>query len=131
MSEPWPREHPQQDSNLQPTYFETVDPLSVPEGALLFDIREQDEWDAGHAPSARHLPASSLAAHLDELFVEDDEGRERDIYLVCRSGGRSSQVAQWLAMQGIEAINVGGGMDAWLMQGLPVVTDEGEPGRVL
>lgn len=111
--------------------FETVDPLSVPEGALLFDIREQDEWDAGHAPSARHLPASSLAAHLDELFAEDDEGRERDIYLVCRSGGRSSQVAQWLAMQGIEAINVGGGMDAWLMQGLPVVTDEGEPGRVL
>lgn len=111
--------------------FETVDPLSVPEGALLFDVREQDEWDAGHAPSARHLPASSLAAHLGELFVEDDEGRERDIYLVCRSGGRSSQVAQWLAMQGIEAINVGGGMDAWLMQGLPVVTDEGEPGRVL
>ncbi|EFQ0233835.1 rhodanese-like domain-containing protein, partial [Shigella flexneri] len=43
--------------------FETVDPLSVPEGALLFDIREQDEWDAGHAPSARHLAASSLAAH--------------------------------------------------------------------
>ena len=62
--------------------FETVDPLNVPEGALLFDIREQDEWDAGHAPSARHLSASSLAAHLDELFVEDDEGRERDIYLV-------------------------------------------------
>lgn len=110
--------------------FETVDPLSVPEGATLFDIREQEEWDAGHAPNARHLPASELAGRVGELFEKTDGSPaddDEDIYIVCRSGGRTFQVAQWLASQGIEVINVGGGMGAWIDQGLPIVKDgEGE-----
>ncbi len=51
-------------------------------------MREQDEWDAGHAAAAQHLPASTLMEHLDEL---PEDG---DLYIVCRSGGRSYQVSQ-------------------------------------
>lgn len=105
--------------------FETVEPAQVPEDAFLVDIREQDEWDAGHAPGAHHLPASTLASNLD-VFAEHDGA-----YLVCRSGGRSFQVAQWLSMNGFEVINVGGGMDGWLVQGLPIVADDGREPRII
>ena len=102
---------------------ETVSPQEVPEGAHLIDVREQSEWDAGHAPAARHLPASSLLEKLEQL-PEDDAA----LYIVCRTGGRSFQVSQWLNANGFEAINVGGGMDQWFESGLPIVADgEGEP----
>lgn len=107
--------------------FKTVQPREVPSGAKLFDVREQEEWDAGHAPAAIHVPASTLAANL-EIFVEDDE----DIYVICRSGGRSFQVASWLAANGIEVINVAGGMSNWASQGLEIVTDvEGSEARII
>src|SRR5690625_7179097 len=98
---------------------ENVAPTEVPEGAYLIDVREQGEWDAGHAPDAHHLPASSLLENLDKL-PEDDQ----DLYIVCRTGGRSIQVAQWLNNNGFDAINVSGGMDLWLESDLPVVADE-------
>ncbi|MDN5685740.1 MAG: rhodanese-like domain-containing protein [Brachybacterium sp.] len=98
--------------------FETVAPTAVPEGAHLIDVREQSEWDAGHAPAAQHLPASSLMEKLEELPETDD-----DLYIVCRTGGRSSQVAQWLTANGFDAINVGGGMDQWFESGLPIESD--------
>lgn len=102
--------------------METVTPNEVPEGAHLIDVREQNEWDAGHAPTAQHLPASSLLENLDQL-PEDDEA----LYIVCRSGGRSFQVAQWLNGNGFEAINVAGGMDIWFESGLPIDSEgEGE-----
>ncbi|MGY5765591.1 rhodanese-like domain-containing protein [Brachybacterium sp. DNPG3] len=97
--------------------FESIAPTELPEGAQLIDVREQDEWDAGHAASARHVPASTLMEHLDEL-PEDGE-----LYIVCRSGGRSAQVSQWLNANGYEAINVVGGMDLWFESGLPIVSD--------
>lgn len=95
----------------------SVEPTAIPSGAQLIDVREQDEWDAGHAAEAQHLPASSLLEHLDEL---PEDG---DIYLVCRSGGRSTQVGQWLLQNGYDAINVRGGMGAWIEAGLPLVAD--------
>lgn len=101
---------------------ESVAPTEVPEGAQLIDVREQSEWDAGHAPTAQHVPASTLLEHLDEL---PEEG---ELYIVCRSGGRSFQVAQWLNQNGYEAINVAGGMDIWYESGLPLTSEgEGEP----
>lgn len=98
--------------------MQTVAPKDVPEGAILIDVREQNEWDAGHAATAQHLPASTLVQNLDQLPETDD-----DLYIVCRTGGRSYQVAQWLNANGFDAINVGGGMDEWFESGLPIVAD--------
>ena len=105
-------------TRLEGMDMETVAPKDVPEGAHLIDVREQNEWDAGHAPGAQHLPASSLLENLEQLPEDDDE-----LYIVCRTGGRSCQVTQWLNANGFEAINVDGGMDQWFESGLPIEAD--------
>jgi rhodanese-related sulfurtransferase len=97
----------------------TVAVADVPPDAPLLDVREADEWTAGHAPTARHLPMSELPSRMDEL--PDDE----PLYVVCRSGGRSARVVAYLAGQGYPAVNVGGGMRAWAAQGRAVVADGG------
>ena len=83
------------------------------EGATLIDVREQWEWDAGHAPQATHIPMGSLGDHLDELPM--------DVLIICHSGGRSLTVATALAESGFRAVNVLGGMIAWEQSGGVVV----------
>ena len=97
----------------------------VSEGALLLDVREPDEWEAGYAPEAVHVPLAALAARHGEL------DRERSVVAVCRSGGRSERAANALRQQGYDAVNLGGGMQAWSASGLPVVTDAGAAGQVI
>jgi rhodanese-related sulfurtransferase len=92
-------------------------------GACLLDVREGFEWDAGHAAAAVHLPMGQLA--LDAL----PEGRP--LLVICHIGGRSAVAAQALMQAGVQAANVAGGMEAWARAGLAVVTDSGEPGRVV
>ena len=83
-------------------------------GALLLDVREPDEWAAGHADGARHIPLGELAARQREL------PREREILLICRSGRRSAQAVGLLVQAGHpSATNVAGGMQAWARAGLP------------
>jgi len=97
----------------------------LPPDAALLDVRENDEWEAGHAPGARHLPMSELTARLDELPADDP------LYVVCRSGGRSARVVAYLAGQGYPAVNVDGGMQTWAAQGREVVTDNGNPPEII
>jgi rhodanese-related sulfurtransferase len=92
---------------------------SVPEGAWLLDVREDDEWAAGHVPGARHIPLGQLGARSAE--VPQDEV----IYVICRSGRRSGRAAQALTGAGWEAINVAGGMQDWAAAGRPMTTDSG------
>ena len=56
----------------------------LPLDAVLLDVREDDEWTAGHAPAARHVPMSQLTARLDEVPPADP------LYVICRSGARSA-----------------------------------------
>jgi len=91
------------------------------EGALLLDVREDDEWEAGHAPMARHLALSTVPDFVDDL------PRERLIVCVCRSGGRSARAGQFLLEQGFDAVNLEGGMNAWHAAGNPLVSVEGDP----
>ena len=90
---------------------------------LLLDVREQHEWDAGHAAGALHVPLGRL--HPDAV------PQDRPVVVVCHLGGRSAMAAQALAGVGDDVRNLGGGMDAWAAAGLPVVRDDGSPGVVV
>jgi rhodanese-related sulfurtransferase len=92
---------------------------NVPDGVWLLDVREDDEWAAGHIASARHIPLGHLGERARE--VPQDEL----IYVICRSGNRSGRAAQALAGAGWRAVNVAGGMQDWAAAGRPMVTDSG------
>lgn len=98
-----------------------VTAASVPEGVLLLDVRENDEWAAGHAEGALHIPMSEFVGRFGELTERAAENER--VYVVCRVGGRSAQVAQYLLQQGLDAVNVDGGMQAWESAGRPLVAD--------
>jgi rhodanese-related sulfurtransferase len=87
----------------------------LPADAVLLDVREDDEWAAGHAEGAAHVPMSAFTARLDEVPDADP------VYVVCRSGARSAQVAAFLQRQGRAAVNVEGGMQAWAALRRPMV----------
>ena len=92
-----------------------VSVTDLPDGACLIDVREPDEWDAGHAPTAVSIPMSQFVARVAEV------PRGEPVYLICAAGARSAQVGEWLAAQGFEAVNVEGGMMAWAGAALPIV----------
>nr|WP_203645321.1 rhodanese-like domain-containing protein [Streptomyces sp. SID14478] len=107
----------------------TVGVDELKEGDFLLDVREDDEWQAGHAAGALHIPMSEFVARIGELTeAAPQDGR---VNVVCRVGGRSAQVTAYLAQQGIDAVNVAGGMQAWEAAGRPVVDDNGQPGSVV
>jgi rhodanese-related sulfurtransferase len=102
-----------------------VDAAAVPADAILLDVRENDEWDAGHADGAVHIPMGEVVSRISEV---PEGGR---VHVVCRVGGRSAQVTQYLIGQGVDAVNVSGGMLDWEAAGRPVVGDNGSEGYVL
>ncbi|MGH3564797.1 MAG: rhodanese-like domain-containing protein [Pseudonocardia sp.] len=89
----------------------------LPADAVLLDVREIDEWTAGHAPGARHVPMSELTARIAEV------PHANPLYVVCRSGARSARVVDYLTAQGYPAVNVEGGMQDWAGRGRAVVAD--------
>ncbi|ORT57825.1 rhodanese-like domain-containing protein [Streptomyces sp. CB03238] len=107
----------------------TVDAASVPADGLVLDVREDDEWAAGHVEGALHVPMSDFVARFGEVTEAVADGRRA--YVMCRVGGRSAQVTQYLVQQGIDAVNIDGGMLAWEGAGRPMVTDSGSPAVVL
>ncbi|MEV6968072.1 rhodanese-like domain-containing protein [Hamadaea sp. NPDC051192] len=103
-----------------------IDAGQLPAGAYLLDVREPDEWSAGHAPDAVHLPMMEVPVRLEEI------PRDGDVVVVCRSGGRSGQVVAYLQQQGYDnVVNLDGGMLDWAAGGRPMVSEDGQPARVL
>ena len=98
-----------------------VEVASVPADALLLDVREDDEWAAGRAEGALHIPMSEFVGRLGELTERAGDGER--VYVVCRVGGRSEQVTRYLRQQGMDAVNVDGGMLAWEAAGRPLTGD--------
>ena len=98
----------------------------VAPGVYLLDVREPDEWEAGHAPDAHHLPMMEIPARMAEVPTD------REVVVVCRSGGRSGQVVSYLMGNGWDNVrNLDGGMQAWAGEGREVVSENGQPARVL
>ncbi|MDN5811838.1 MAG: rhodanese-like domain-containing protein [Arthrobacter sp.] len=100
--------------------FETVEVAGVPAGAKVLDVREDYEWAEGHAAGAVHIPMGEIPQRLEELDPDEDT------YVICRTGGRSAQIAGWLVGQGYSALNIAGGSGAWLEAGLPMKSENGQ-----
>lgn len=95
----------------------------VARGAVFVDVREHQETTAGAAPGANFMPLQS--------FDVDALPQGQPLVFICRSGGRSIAAANALSQMGYTTYNVQGGMGAWAASGLPVVAENGTPGRVL
>ena len=102
-----------------------VRPDEVAAGATILDVREDDEWLAGHVEGSIHMPMREVTTRWEELEATDD------VVVVCRHGVRSYQVTAYLTRSGVAAVNLDGGLVAWARAGLPVVTDEGASGLVI
>ncbi len=90
--------------------------------AVLVDVREPDEWEAGHAREALHHPIGDLDPTALPPGVE--------IITTCRSGGRGVRAAATLRDAGLRARSLDGGMRAWHESGNRLVRDDGSPGSV-
>lgn len=110
------------DSGLPAADVATVAATS---NCVLLDVREPDEWASGHAIDAIHIPMGELVQRVHEI------DRTKRVVCICRTGGRSARVTQWLLQQGIDAVNMSGGMSAWAAAQYPVINQAGKPGVVI
>jgi rhodanese-related sulfurtransferase len=105
-----------------------VDPAEavrlIGDGAFLLDVREDDEWAAGHAPPATQVRLSEVPQRVSEIPTGS-------VVVICRAGSRSQQAAEFLRGQGVDAVNLAGGMRAWASAGFEVVAPDGGPGTVI
>jgi rhodanese-related sulfurtransferase len=112
-------------SRIRETTIEDVaERLEEPERAwTLIDVRENDEFRAGHLPGARGIGRGVLEYHIADEVPDTD----REIVLYCRGGNRSALAADSLRNMGYTNVqSMIGGYRAWEAAGLPTSTD-GEP----
>ena len=88
--------------------------LAAEPSTLVVDVREPEEYAAGHVPDAVAMPLQTVPLRHGEL------PRDRTVYVVCAVGGRSGQAVAWLNAQGYDAVNVAGGPHDWVAAGSPV-----------
>lgn len=71
-------------------------------GAVVLDVRTDQEWDEGHVEGAKHIVLNFIPENVDEIL-----SWEKPVIAVCRSGARSGQATQFLKQKGIDVINGG------------------------
>jgi rhodanese-related sulfurtransferase len=101
--------------------YPEVPAAEVPDQAYLVDVREDDEWIAGHAPGAQHIPLGALGERSGQV------PRDREVYVICRSGARSARAVQALNAAGWQALNVADGMQGWESAGREMASESGAP----
>jgi rhodanese-related sulfurtransferase len=94
----------------------------VDDGAVMIDVRTTQEWNAGRAPFAVHVPMSDLSRRMNRI------PKSKQVVVACRSGNRSRHVCRQLAAAGYDVVNLRGGMVAWQRTGQPVVDRSGRTG---
>lgn len=83
-------------------------------GIHILDVREPDEVAKAWVDGTQHIPLTELVERLHEV------PRDRTVYVMCHVGGRSARATQYLEDQGIDAVNITGGIVEWYRAGLPV-----------
>jgi len=84
------------------------------ESGVLVDVREPDEYAAGHVPGAVLIPMGQLADRMGEI------DKTFSVFVICASGNRSSAMTDLLRGAGFDAVSVVGGTDAWDRSGRPL-----------
>ena len=110
---------------MRPFDVPTVSIDEIPAEAVLLDVREADEWEAGHVEGAVHVPMNEIPGRTGELSADVN------IVVVCKVGSRSAQVAAWLNHQGYCAYNLAGGLMAWAAARRPLVSETGAAPNVI
>ena len=105
---------------IMPVSEVTIEELesALQSGARLVDVREPHEYEAGHVPGAVLVPLASVPESLDKFSAD------ATTYVICKSGARSYRACEFLAGQGLEAVNVEGGTMAWIISGRGTVAGD-------
>ena len=103
-------------AGIEVSPFEAVNLINRKD-ALVIDVRDVGEFEAGHIAGARHVPEAQLATRIKEL----EKFKDRPVVLACRTGNRSASAVKMLRSNGFaEAVNLGGGISAWEQAGMPL-----------
>jgi len=96
----------------------TLDELAAAHsaGAYVLDVRQPDEYEAGHVPGAVLIPLDQLGERWGEIPAGDT------VWVICALGGRSMKAATALRGAGVDAVSVGGGTNGWIERGHPTVS---------
>jgi rhodanese-related sulfurtransferase len=95
-----------------------VELMAIYKNVSIVDVREMDEYIAGHVPGAKHIPLSTIPVRNREI----DKSVKN--YVICEAGGRSAQACAFLEQQGFDVVNIAGGTGSWRMIGAPLNTGE-------
>ena len=97
----------------------------VSNGHILIDVREEDEWEAGHHREATHISMSTIEENLSKFT------KGNDYIIVCRSGARSSRVSNYLLSNDFKVSNLDGGMKALFNVSNNIINSKGSPGQII
>jgi rhodanese-related sulfurtransferase len=99
---------------------ETMERLNSGEGARLIDVREDHEWEAGHAASAEHLSKGIIERDIEKAVPE----KGTELILYCGGGYRSAIAAEAIQRMGYyDVSSMAGGWRAWQEAGAPVESE--------
>lgn len=96
----------------------------VEPGQLILDVREDEEWAAGHIDGAVHVPLGRLMNRM--LYEPGELLSDQPLVVTCKGGGRARRAADWLNRNGFDAVVLTGGMRGWHADGRPMVSDTGD-----
>jgi rhodanese-related sulfurtransferase len=106
-------------------YIAPRDAFERRDDVQLLDVREPYEWNAGRIEGAVHIPLQQvLDGRTDELDAD------RPVVIYCRTANRSEVAGLMLQARGFDTSIIEGGSEAWVAEGLPFTTPDGQPGRV-
>lgn len=107
-----------------PTVVLSAVPDPVPSSLHVLDVREEVEWTHGHIDGALHIPLAEVPSRMGEVL-------DGQTLVVCKIGGRSSKAVAYLQAQGLDAVNLDGGMLDWADAGRPMVSENGSDPKVV
>lgn len=90
---------------------------------VILDVRQDEEWAAGHIEGAVHVPLDQLPDRM--LYEPGELLSEQPLVVTCNGGGRARRAAAWLNRNGFDAVVLAGGMRGWLDAGHLIVSEAG------